>query len=327
MEKRSVNSFITWKLNNIVFLVITLFLVVILSGCGSSIEYSFVEPVSKDVKIEGLEKNDVIIELSDSYKDVYTDGKEFWVVIEKNKSTQKLGEESSNYFIGKIDFSTGLISNLTKLNNYDIDEKSIYWSVSQEDYHGIGQKILNFFGSGDSRKWYVFDGSKYIWGYKNNQILYGYAWNDNSKVVSENAKYKTISTSEDRAIYTTFQNGEQTIFITNTFGYPHFIDDGNHTAKKSRIYKINEKTFIGMQPSNLTSSDEICFFTYELNNQTGMGSSYGAKPKNLNGYYIDAAVDKEGNQVGVIYMKSGKYTLKKYDAMEFAKSIKNFTAN
>jgi hypothetical protein len=285
-------------------------------GCGST-EYFFNEPKSNDVSITGVDKSDEILEISDSYKENYTDGKDFWIVINRGSQT----------YLGKIDFTSGTVSNLTVLNDYDIDKKSIYWSLYDEDYHGVGQKILNFLSPDNSRKWYVFSGGKNVWGDSKKQIFYGYAWNDNSKVVSENVKFKTISNSEDRIIYTTFQNEDQTIFITKTYGYSYFIDDGNHTGKKCRIYKVNNNTFIGMQPSDLTACDAICFFTYELNNQTGFGTSYGAKVKDLDGYYIDAAIDKEGKQIGVIYMRAGKYTLKKYDAMEFAKSIKKLASN
>lgn len=292
---------------SIIISLITLFLI----GCGGSSNYFFNEPTSKEIKIDGLEKNDEIVEISDSYKNVYTDGKEFWVTIQK---------EQSNYFIGKINFESGRIFDLVKLKDFDPSEQSIYWTALMEDHTGTATKVLNFIFGGGS-KFYTFEGIKQFWSNTYNYVKVYYYWNDEHRVTYQ-GRIKTITDSENMAYALEFSDSSGSTFINRHNGYITNVND-NYNGKKVRILKINENLYLGVQPFELEPTSEVMFFVYEVNYANNYGISYGAKLPVINYPYVDAVINKEGTEIGIIYKSNKGYLMKKYSTNEFVKNIKS----
>ncbi|MCX7832996.1 MAG: hypothetical protein N2490_02150 [Ignavibacteria bacterium] len=281
-------------------------------GCAGSVRYYFDEPQHQDINIEGLEQKDIIVEVSDSYKNIYTDGSEFWIVINSD----------TTYKIGKLDFQTGKISDLKPLQNYNEDENSIYWTYISEDSPGLLTKIANILGP-SSDKWYEFLGKKYIWGNTNNIVDAKYFWRQ-SKDVTFKGQWQILSESENTAYKIVFIDDDKECEVLEYYGHKFGDLKEEYTGKKCRFYKIDSISYLGFMPENMPTSTTTKYFYYIVNYKNRKGISYGAMMPESELEYVDAIVDKEGKNVGIIFKKNKVYILRKYSVNDFINKIKSY---
>ena len=285
---------------------------IFLFSCGSS-EYIFKEPiVQNNVKISGLEKNHEITEVSDCYKGNVLTENECWIVV----------EDYGDFYVGKLNLNDGIVSGLTKMTNYKKEDNTIYWNSITEDGTGTFQEVINFLGP-ETREYYYMFGLKNIWGNTKESFVLEYNYNFTKEITESNVLFDVISETENYSLKEYFDIDGRLYHVKTTSGYSSGFDEDNMIGKKIRILKINNDTYLSVQPEDIPSASKVTYVVFKINKATNTAKSYGARVE-YDYEYIDAVVSKDGSKLGLLFYSSDGVVIKYYDAAKFANNVKSY---
>ncbi|RMF54404.1 MAG: hypothetical protein D6748_16460 [Calditrichaeota bacterium] len=278
--------------------------ILLVYGCSSSlIRYVITEPpVEAEIDIKGLEPKDKIIEVSDVYNGSYCAGDTFWVVVKRKKK----------YLLGKIDIRSGNVNHLVPMEAYD-PRHPIYWTTLEENQMGFMGKVKGSFlarmtGNGTTDK-YGFEAEKVFWGEQNHLVSITYQWKKNEDKMIDIAYENSASTQR-------FLIGNDVIDMLASHGYNWaFFRTGN--VRKCRFYPAGDNTYLGIEPNTLEDTYVVTFVVFD----TQLKESWGAD-LDFRVPYVDGAVTRDEQLVGIVVGKPGSYSIKQYPVQSFVRNVK-----
>ncbi len=300
-----------WKHLQAGFLVLLAFM--LLSGCGASkgVVYEMTEPTPEPVGIKGLSSDDQIVEMVDYANGKAAERNQLLVVVKRDRE----------YHLGSLDFTSGTVSNLTPLQQYD-PQHPLYWQkLEEEELSGLGKcwgTCMSATAIGGTTEKYGFYAEKEFWGDKDHKVTISYQFKKEEETRSGWYTSTTYTTTQAKATEK-FIMGDKVEEANQVSGYwGNFRSNGN--VRKARYYPVgSEDYYFGAQPDLPEQSEFVRFFVYypNNNNMSGAQADYrSSKP------YVDAGVIRSGALVGIIVGKPGEYMLKRFSAPDFAKAIK-----
>jgi hypothetical protein len=264
-------------------------------GCSLR-EYVMQEPKYTWGRIQGLLPEDVILEMSDVYRERSYDPTFFWIRLVRHDSL----------FIGKLDWMSAQV--------YEVDTTSgpsMYWTSISEKYMGTGAKLMAGALSqlaatiqqpgSVTTDYYMFTAAKCFRGDTSHAAHVSF----NSREETYGISGKPTATSQTKFSEVFIWQNRKYETVRSSGDYKRSFAPG--TGRKRRYYLLNDTTCLSIQPVVEGLAHVVTFTVYHLLSQ----QSYGA---HMSGYqsHVDAGVTSDARHLVTLVGSPGAYFVKSY---------------
>ncbi len=281
----------------------------ILAGCAGGVQYRFAPPSEQNVvPVKGLPDRATVMEMVDRLGDDCA----------KPDSLILILKTLDSHVAYQVSVNSGEARFYKAVSAQEVP--SYYW----EKFTPTRQKGTDILGCCMYGACLGYGGHLTSrWGFEGERR---FACEDEDRVLVSYQKMESVVAGgrvqeSESGMSLKFVMDDEVIQVKDSWGYYTPITLENHS--RIRYYLASDSQVVGCAPDKKGSKAEPIVVVYDLEK----GASWGARmavPEKIQ--YDDFAVSSNGALCVMLVSKKGDYRLLRYDAIEFSKAVKLFTA-